>query len=161
MRPVPPDMESRMLQKLTDLVLQQTNLISQLEEIFYAVEQDLATKYTEDQLTDKGNLYVVYRAINAGMLSPELQAGLTDPQKAYLLGLAKAGHIEVSIVRRDCELNVVSIPLEFKSPVSAPHAKFTFTLTIEADLDASVVHLVKGSYANISAQDFCRLVEAI
>ncbi len=161
MRPVPPDMETRMLQKLTDRVLQQSNLMAQLAEIFYAVEQDLASQYTEDQLTDKGNLYVVYRAINGGVLSPELALGLTDVQQAYWLGLAKAGHIEVSIVRRDCELNVVSIPLEFKSPVSGHHAKFTFTLTIEADLDASVVHQVKGSYSNISAHDFCKVVEAI
>jgi hypothetical protein len=115
---------------MIDLVLQQSNLMAQLPEIFYAVEEDLATQYTEDELTDQGNLYVVYRALNGRVWSPELEAGLTEAQKAYLLGLAKGGHIEVSIVRRDCELNEVSIPLEFKNAVSAHHAKFTFTLTI-------------------------------
>jgi hypothetical protein len=34
-------------------------------------------------------------------------------------------------------------------------------LTIGADLDASVVHHVKGSYAGISPQDFCKLVQAL
>ena len=92
--------------------------MAQLPEIFYAVEEDLATQYTEDELTDQGNLYVVYRALNGRVWSPELEAGLTQAQKAYLLGLAKGGHIEVSIVRRDCELNEVSIPLEFKNAVA-------------------------------------------
>ena len=161
MSPVPPDVEKRSIQKMIDMVLQQTNLMAQLPEIFYAVEEDLATQYTEDELTDQGNIYVVYRALNGRVWSPELEAGLTAPQKAYLLGLAKGGHIEVSIVRRDCELNEVSIPLEFKNAVSFHHAKFTFTLTIGADLDASVVHHVKGSYAGISPQDFCKLVDAL
>ena len=63
---VPADVENRMVQKLIDLVLQQSNLMAQMEEIFYAVEEDLATQYTEDELTDKGNLYVVYRALDGG-----------------------------------------------------------------------------------------------
>ncbi len=161
MSPVPPDVEKRSIQKLIDLVLNQSNLMGQLSEIFYAVEEDLATQYTEDELTDQGTIYVVYRALNGRVWSPELEAGLTEAQKAYLLGLAKGGHIEVSIVRRDCELNEVSIPLEFKDVVSAHHAKFTFTLTIGADLDASVVHHVKGSYGGISPHDFCKVVEAL
>ena len=158
---VPPDVEKRSIQKMVDMVLQQTNLMAQLPEIFYAVEEDLARQYTEDELTDQGNIYVVYRALNGRVWSPELEAGLSQTQKAYLLGLAKGGHIEVSIVRRDCELNEVSIPLEFKNAGPSHHAKFTFTLTIGADLDASVVHHVKGSYAGISSQDFCKLVEAL
>jgi len=161
MSTVPPDVEKRSIQKMIDLVLQQSNLMAQLPEIFYAVEEDLATLYTEDELTDQGNIYVVYRALNGRIWSPELETGLTQVQKAYWLGLAKGGHIEVNIVRRDCELNQVSIPLEFNNAVSFHPAKFTFTLTIEADLDASVIHHVKGSYAGISPQDFCKVVDAM
>ena len=43
---VPPDVEKRSIQKMIDMVLQQTNLMAQLPEIFYAVEEDLATQYT-------------------------------------------------------------------------------------------------------------------
>jgi hypothetical protein len=161
MKPVPADLESRMIQKLIDLVLQQSNLMAQMEEIFYAVEEDLATQYTEDELTDKGNIYVVYRALDGGNFSPELSKALNETQQIYLRGLAKAGHIEMSIVRRDCLTNSVSIPLVLNPPTAAHHAKFTFTLTIEADLDASVITHVKGSYANISMQDFCKVVEAM
>ena len=102
MKPVPPDLEDRMIQKLIDAVLHQSNLMAQLEDIFYAVEEDLATQYTEDELTDIGNIYVVYRALNGGEMSPELSTGLNDAQQTYLRSLAKSGHIEMSIVRRDC-----------------------------------------------------------
>jgi hypothetical protein len=49
---------------------------------------------------------------------------------------------------RDCELNEVSIPLEFKNAVPTHYAKFTFTLTIWADLDASVFYHVKSDVAS-------------
>lgn len=160
MKPVPPDVVNRMIQKLLDSVLEQSNLMAQLNEIFYAVEEDLATQYTEDELTDKGNIYVVYRALNGGVLSPELSTGLNEAQQTYLRGLAKSGHIEMSIVRRDCLTNSMTIPLLFNNK-SVHHTKFTFTLNIEADLDASVITHVKGSYADISQQDFCKVVEAM
>ena len=150
-----------MIQKLIDMVLHQSNLIAQLEDIFYAVEEDLATQYTEDELTDTGNIYVVYRALNGGEMSPELSKGLNDAQQTYLRSLAKSGHIEMSIVRRDCLTNSVSIPLVFNHQTASHHSKFTFTLNIEADLDASVITHIKGSYANISAHDFCKVVEAM
>ena len=160
MKPVSPDLENQMIQKLIDTVLHQSNLMAQLEDIFYAVEEDLATQYTEDELTDIGNIYVVYRALNGGEMSPELSNGLNDAQQTYLRSLAKSGHIEMSIVRRDCLTNSVSIPLVFNNTVNHP-SKFTFTLNIEADLDASVVTHVKGSYANISPHDFCKAVAAM
>jgi hypothetical protein len=160
MKPVSPDLENQMIQKLIDTVLHQSNLMAQLEDIFYAVEEDLATQYTEDELTDIGNIYVVYRALNGGEMSPELSNGLNDAQQTYLRSLAKNGHIEMSIVRRDCLTNSVSIPLVFNNTVNHP-GKFTFTLNIEADLDASVVTHVKGSYANISPHDFCKAVAAM
>jgi hypothetical protein len=161
MSQVPPDVEKYSIQRMVDIVLQQTNLMAQLPEILYAVEEDLATQYSEDELTSNGNIYVVYRALNDWVLSPELEVGLTESQKAYLLGLAKGGDIGVSIVRRNCELNEVSIPLEFKNAVPFHTAKFIFTLNIETDLDASLVHHVKGNYSNISPQDFCKVVEAL
>jgi hypothetical protein len=160
MKPVHPDLENQMIQKLIDVVLHESNLMAQLEDIFYAVEEDLATQYTEDELTDIGNIYVVYRALNGGEMSPELSAGLNDAQQTYLRSLAKSGHIEMSIVRRDCLTNSVSIPLLIHNTANHPD-KFTFTLNIEADLDASVVTHVKGSYANISPQDFCKIVAAM
>ena len=161
MKQVPADVENRMVQKLIDLVLQQSNLMAQMKEIFYAVEEDLATQYTENELTDKGNIYVVYRALDGGDFSPELSKALHETQKNYLRSLAKAGHIEMSIVRRDCLTNSVSIPLVFNHQTASHHSKFTFTLNIEADLDASVITHIKGSYANISAHDFCKVVEAM
>ena len=149
-----------MIQKLLDSVLEQSNLMAQLNDIFYAVEEDLATQDTEDELTDKGNIYVVYRALNGGVLSPELSMGLNEAQQTYLRSLAKSGHIEMSIVRRDCLTNSVSVPLLFNN-IHTHHNKFTFTLNIEADLDASVIYHVKGSYSDISPQAFCKLVEAM
>jgi len=161
MSPVPPDVEKRSIQKLIDLVLQETNLLAQLRVIFDAVEEDLASQYTEDELTDQGNIYFVYRALEEGEWTPELEAVLTESQKDYLSDLARFGHIEMSIVRRDCLTNSVSIPLVFDKVVSIHHHKFTFTLNIEADLDASVIHHVKATYANISPPDFCKVVAAM
>jgi len=155
------DLESRSIQKLIDVVLQQSNLKAQLKAIFDAVEEDLSTQYTEEELTAEGQIYMVYRALDEHEWTPELEVGLTEAQKEYLSGLCRFGHIEMSVMRRDCEHYLVSIPLEFKNAVSFHHPKFTFTLSIESNLDASVIHQIKGTFTNINSQEFCKVVAAL
>ena len=156
-----PDSEAKISKKFIATILQRSNLLAQLVEIFYSVEQDLRQQYSEDQLTDRGQIYVVYRAIESGCFSSELEIGLNEKQKVYLLKLAKLNQLELSIVRRDCLIYDVTIQLEIKNTILASGPdKFLFNLNIIADLSGSEVHEIKGSYLNIAQNEFHHFVEA-
>ena len=155
------DAEARVTKKFISTILQRSNLLAQLVEIFYSVEQDLRQQYSEDQLTDRGQIYVVYRAIESGFFSTELEIGLNEKQKNYLLKLAKLNQLELSIIRRDCLIYDVTIQLEIKNLILASGPdKFLFSLNIIADLSGSKVHEIKGSYLNIGQTEFHQFVEA-
>ena len=155
------DGEARMSKKFIGIVLQRSNLLAQLVEIFYSVEEKLRQQYNEDQLTDRGQIYIVYHAIESGYFSTELEIGLNEKQKNYLLKLAKKNHLELSIVRRDCLVYDVTIQLEIKNTILASGPdEFLFNLNIIADVSGSVVHEVKGSYSNIGQNEFHKFVEA-
>jgi hypothetical protein len=155
------DGEAKISKKFIATILQQSNLLAQLVEIFYSVEQELRQQYSEDQLTDRGQIYVVYRAIESGYFSNELEIGLNEKQKKYLLKLAKLNQLELSIVRRDCLIYDVTIQLEIKNLIFASGPdKFLFNLNIIADLSGSEVHEIKGSYSNIGQNEFHQFVEA-
>jgi hypothetical protein len=113
------DGEARVTKKFISTILQRSNLLAQLVEIFYSVEQELRQQYSEDQLTDRGQIYVVYRAIESGYFSTELEIGLNEKQKNYLLKLAKLNQLELSIIRRDCLIYDVTIQLEIKNLILA------------------------------------------
>ena len=155
------DGEARMSKKFIGIVLQRSNLLAQLVEIFYSVEEKLRQQYNEDQLTDRGQIYIVYHAIESGYFSTELEIGLNEKQKNYLLKLAKKNHLELSIVRRDCLIYDVTIQLEIKNTILASGPdEFLFNLNIIADVSGSVVHEVKSSYSNIDQNEFHKFVEA-
>ena len=155
------DAEARVTKKFISTILHRSNLLEQLVEIFYSVEQELRQQYSEDQLTDRGQIYVVYRAIESGFFSTELEIGLNEKQKNYLLKLAKLNQLELSIIRRDCLIYDVTIQLEIKNLILASGPdKFLFNLNIIADLSGSKVHEIKGAYLNIGQTEFHQFVEA-
>ncbi len=63
------DGDARVSKKFIGTFLQQSNLLAQLVEIFYSVEEKLRQQYNEDQLTDRGQIYIVYHAIESGYFS--------------------------------------------------------------------------------------------
>ena len=161
MNQISSDVETKVSKKFIATILQQSNLLAQLVEIFYSVEQELRQQYSEDQLTSRGQIYVVYRAVEFGGFSNELEIGLNEKQKTYLLKHIKNNQLELSIVRRDCLINEVTIQLEIKNTIipSGPE-RFLFNLNIIADLSGSVVHELTGSYSNIGKNEFHKFVEA-
>ena len=153
--------EARIFKKFIVTILQKSNLLAQLVEIFYSVEQELRQQYSEDQLTDRGQIYAIYRGIESGYFSNELEIGLNEMQKKYLLKLARNNQLEFSIVRRDCLTYDLTAQLEIKNTIFASGPdKFLFNLNIIADLSGSVVHEIKGSYLNIGPKEFHKFVEA-
>ena len=101
------------------------------------------------------------RPIESGFFSTELEIGLNEKQKNYLLKLAKLNQLELSIIRRDCLIYDVTIQLEIKNLILASGPdKFLFNLNIIADLSGSKVHEIKGAYLNIAQTEFHQFVEA-
>jgi hypothetical protein len=155
------DDEARISKKFIATILQRSNLLAQLVEIFYSVEQELREQYSEDQLTDRGQIYAVYRGIESGCFSKELEIGLNEKQKIYLFKLVKNNQLEFNIVRRDCLIYDLTIQLEIKNTIFASGPdKFLFNLNIISDLSGSVFHEIKGSYLNIGQKEFHQFVEA-
>ena len=143
---------------LAAYILDKSNLQAQWEEIFYSIEEGLRETYSEDELTDVGNIYVLYKALEDGHFSDELDTGLNVDQKQYLLSMSVYKTLEFKVIRRDCLVNIVTIPLYLGS--SANHNKFKFTITLEASLDADEILGVGGEYSGISKDGFLKFASA-
>ncbi len=143
--------------KLAVYILDKSNLQTQWEEIFYSIEEGLRETYSEDELTDVGNIYVLYKALD-GHFSDELDSSLNAGQKQYLLNMSVYKTLEFKVIRRDCLVNIVTIPLHLGN--TANHNKFKFTITLEASLDADEIHAIKGEYVNISKDGFLKFASA-
>ena len=143
---------------LAAYILDKSNLQAQWEEIFYSIEEGLRETYSEDELTDVGNIYVLYKALEDGHFSDELDTGLNVDQKQYLLSMSVYKTLEFKVIRRDCLVNIVTIPLHLGS--SANHNKFKFTITLEASLDADEILGVGGEYSGISKDGFLKFASA-
>jgi hypothetical protein len=143
---------------LAAYILHKSNLQAQWEEIFYSIEEGLRETYSEDELTDVGNIYVLYKALEDGHFSDELDTGLNADQKQYLLSMSVYKTLEFKVIRRDCLVNIVTIPLHLGS--SANHNKFKFTITLEASLDADEILGVGGEYSGISKDGFLKFASA-
>ena len=143
---------------LAAYILHKSNLQAQWEEIFYSIEEGLRETYSEDELTDVGNIYVLYKALEDGHFSDELDTGLNVDQKQYLLSMSVYKTLEFKVIRRDCLVNIVTIPLHLGS--SANHNKFKFTITLEASLDADEILGVGGEYSGISKDGFLKFASA-
>ena len=139
-------------------ILDKSNLQSQWEEIFYSIEEGLRETYSEDELTDVGNIYVLYKALEDGHFSEELDSSLNADQKQYLLSMSVYKTLEFKVIRRDCLVNIVTIPLHLGN--SANHNKFKFTITLEASLDADEILGVSGEYSGISKDGFLKFAAA-
>lgn len=144
--------------KLAAYILDKSNLQPQWEEIFYSIEEGLRETYSEDELTDVGNIYVLYKALEDGHFSEELEASLNADQKQYLLDMSLYKTLEFKVIRRDCLVNIVTIPLHLGN--TANHNKFKFTITLEASLDADEIHDVGGEYSGISKDAFLKFASA-
>jgi hypothetical protein len=66
--------------------------------------------------------------------------------------------LEFKVIRRDCLVNIVTIPLHLGS--SENHNKFKFTITLEASLDADEILGVGGEYSGISKDGFLKFASA-
>ena len=143
---------------LAAYILDKSNLQAQWEEIFYSIEEGLRETYSEDELTDVGNIYVLYKALEDGHFSDELDTGLNVDQKQYLLSMSVYKTLEFKVIRWDCLVNIVTIPLHLGS--SANHNKFKFTITLEASLDADEILGVGGEYSGISKDGFLKFASA-
>ena len=143
---------------LAAYILDKSNLQAQWEEIFYSIEEGLRETYSEDELTDVGNIYVLYKALEDGHFSDELDTGLNVDQKQYLLSMSVYKTLEFKVIRRDCLVNIVTIPLHLGS--SENHNKFKFTITLEASLDADEILGVGGEYSGISKDGFLKFASA-
>jgi len=143
---------------LAAYILDKSNLQAQWEEIFYSIEEGLRETYSEDELTDVGNIYVLYKALEDGHFSEELDSSLNADQKQYLLSMSVYKTLEFKVIRRDCLVNIVTIPLHLGS--SANHNKFKFTITLEASLDADEILGVGGEYSGISKDGFLKFASA-
>ena len=122
------------------------------------IEEGLRETYSEDELTDVGNIYVLYKALEDGHFSDELDTGLNADQKQYLLSMSVYKTLEFKVIRRDCLVNIVTIPLHLGS--SENHNKFKFTITLEASLDADEILGVGGEYSGISKDGFLKFASA-
>jgi hypothetical protein len=143
---------------LAAYILDKSNLQSQWVEIFYSIEEDLRETYSEDELTDVGNIYVLYKALEDGHFSDELDSSLNADQKQYLLSMSVYKTLEFKVIRRDCLVNIVTIPLHLGS--IANHNKFKFAITLEASLDADEIHDISGEYSGISKDAFLKFASA-
>ena len=128
----------------------------QLEDIFYSIEEDLRETYSEDELTDTGSIYVLYKALEYGQFSDELQEKLTAQQKIYLSAMSLGNTLEFKVIRRDCLVNTITIPLHLGG--AAGMQKFKFSITVEASLDADEIHSIGGEFLGISKEAFLRYV---
>ena len=144
--------------KLAAYILDKSNLQSQWEEIFYSIEEGLRETYSEDELTDIGNIYALYKALEDGHFSDELDSSLNADQKQYLLSMSVYKTLEFKVIRRDCLVNTVTIPLQLGS--LANHNRFKFNITLEASLDADEIHAIKGEYSGISKDAFLKFASA-
>lgn len=156
MEKIPTDIAAA--RNLAAYILDKSNLQAQWEEIFYAIEEDLRDTYSEDELTDAGNIYVLYKALEDGHFSAELDTSLSADQKQYLLDMSLNKTLEFKVIRRDCLVNLVTIPLHLGN--AANHNKFKFTITLEASLDADEIHGVGGEYFGISKEAFLKFSSA-
>jgi hypothetical protein len=129
---------------LAAYILDKSNLQAQWEEIFYSIEEGLRETYSEDELTDVGNIYVLYKALEDGHFSDELDTGLNADQKLYLLSMSVYKTLEFKVIRRDCLVN----------------NKFKFTIMLEASLDADEILGVGGEYSGISKDGFLKFASA-
>ena len=139
---------------LAAYILDKSNLKLQWEDIFYSIEEDLRETYSEDELTDTGNIYVLYKALEEGQFSKELEEKLTAEQKKYLSTLCLRYTLEFKIIRRDCLVNRVTIPLHLGGADGVK--QFNFHITVEASLDADEIHAINGEYFGISKEAFLK-----
>jgi len=139
---------------LAALILDKSNLQPQWEDIFYSIEEGLRETYTEDELTVTGNIYVLYKALEDGRFSAELEEKLTVEQKNYLSAICVRNTLEFKIIRRDCLVNMVTIPLHLGG--ADGFKKFKFNITVQASLDADEIHAVGGEYFEISKEAFLK-----
>ena len=143
---------------LAAYILDKSNLQSQWVEIFYSIEEDLRETYSEDELTDVGNIYVLYKALEDGHFSDELDSSLNADQKQYLLSMSVYKTLEFKVIRRDCLVNIVTIFLHLGD--SANHNRFKFAITLEASLDADEISDISGEYSGISKDAFLKFASA-
>lgn len=142
--------------KLAQAIFARIELAPVLDDIFYAIEEGLHDAYTQDELTDVGNIYTIYKAVEDGIFSHELDNKLSQDTRKYLLNSIRKNTLEFNVIRRDCLFNTVSFSLYLHN--NSSNTNFKFTITFEADLDTATVTSIKGDYTDISSSEFLNFI---